>query len=456
MTSKSDVQEQQQTRAFAPEIARAAAPVTREHVSTDNGASDDSKKLKRRHVQKACEACRRSKVKCDDKRPCSFCVRNGDAETCRPSVLDPNAPTDEEPWYLNDQESAFLLSKPKRKQVSRACLPCRRSKVKCDESRPCGRCMRLGKVDSCLQSDGAGEELALSARNSQEEEREVERPIAYKGTLSFAHDNRFLKQECFLVDVMKTHGWAHAVLKRCWEFGTCQKSLLEIFVNLPPELESVIKRGLTALDVLVKERTAAMAKKMGKDILQRSNTSKQRKEGEIIEDLENKIWESSEHAGVMRLKWNPASDKRDDVFVTDTLAKMNYMHKEEMLARLANRETPLHMTQFDWLCYCLDDILRSKQHTCTRYARFRSIGPVPGYSLVRHVTEKQFDWLGRSEAIRHFMMICSPEEFNATQQRDPTSCRPFAHDIGDHRDGHALLQEAPADDMVRRGGGCEG
>eukprot|EP00960_Hanusia_phi_P004301 125531-Hanusia_phi.AAC.2 len=67
-----------------------------------------------------------------------------------------------------------------------------------------------------------------------------------------------------------------------------------------------------------------------------------------------------------------------------------------MLARLANRETPLHMTQFDWLCYCLDDvrvespdffslprhqILRSKQHTCTRYARFRSIGPVPGYSL---------------------------------------------------------------------------
>ena len=71
-----------------------------------------------------------------------------------------------------------------------------------------------------------------------------------------------------------------------------------------------------------------MARKVPKEIIQLSDASKINSDREIVEDLENKIWESSEHAGVLRLKWNPTSDKRDDVFVSNTLAKLNGLHKE--------------------------------------------------------------------------------------------------------------------------------
>ena len=177
--AKSVFEETQQALSSASDQEGARVPVSLDQLSPTDGPGDEQRKHKRRHVQRACEACRKSKVKCDDKRPCSFCVRNGDAVTCRSSSSDPNAPNEDENWYLNDQESAFLLSKPKRKQVSRACLQCRRSKVKCDESRPCGRCKRLGKGGSCLQSeDSKGDELSLAVRNVREEDSgEIERPI---------------------------------------------------------------------------------------------------------------------------------------------------------------------------------------------------------------------------------------------------------------------------------------
>jgi len=40
--------------------------------------------------------------------------------------------------------------KRKRHTISDACAVCRRSKVKCDEEKPCQRCVRHGRADACI------------------------------------------------------------------------------------------------------------------------------------------------------------------------------------------------------------------------------------------------------------------------------------------------------------------
>ena len=41
-----------------------------------------------------------------------------------------------------------------RKRVSSACVQCKKSRMRCDDFRPCKRCQRIGKIDRCIQSDG--------------------------------------------------------------------------------------------------------------------------------------------------------------------------------------------------------------------------------------------------------------------------------------------------------------
>lgn len=42
--------------------------------------------------------------------------------------------------------------RPKRRQVKNACINCQKACKKCDEGRPCGRCIKYGLVDTCQDS----------------------------------------------------------------------------------------------------------------------------------------------------------------------------------------------------------------------------------------------------------------------------------------------------------------
>ncbi|KAI9487299.1 MAG: hypothetical protein EXX96DRAFT_552585 [Benjaminiella poitrasii] len=45
------------------------------------------------------------------------------------------------------------VEKPKRKQVKNACVNCQKACKKCDDGRPCQRCMKLGLTATCRDSD---------------------------------------------------------------------------------------------------------------------------------------------------------------------------------------------------------------------------------------------------------------------------------------------------------------
>ncbi|CAG8477061.1 9027_t:CDS:2 [Ambispora gerdemannii] len=60
------------------------------------------------------------------------------ASSSSPSTLDPNG------------ISAAALKRTNKTHVPSACVNCKRAHLACDVSRPCKRCVALGKVDTCI------------------------------------------------------------------------------------------------------------------------------------------------------------------------------------------------------------------------------------------------------------------------------------------------------------------
>ncbi len=178
-------------------------------------AAPGSRKVRRSKISNACSACRRTKVKCEEEKPCARCISHGWRDSCvswrkvkasrsqgpgadRAGTLlhsgavqslvglphglalggmfaTPKmspAPTsamlstsvvacsgaasrDEWPRTLatnvgaGDDGAEGKVGR-KRSNITDACSACRRSKVKCEEERPCARCISHGWRDSCV------------------------------------------------------------------------------------------------------------------------------------------------------------------------------------------------------------------------------------------------------------------------------------------------------------------
>ncbi|KAI8343281.1 hypothetical protein BC941DRAFT_448100 [Chlamydoabsidia padenii] len=53
---------------------------------------------------------------------------------------------------VNNFPQDYTLGKQKRKQVRNACINCQKACKKCDEQRPCPRCVKYGTTDTCVNS----------------------------------------------------------------------------------------------------------------------------------------------------------------------------------------------------------------------------------------------------------------------------------------------------------------
>jgi hypothetical protein len=69
-----------------------------------------------------------------------------------------------QPKMLPTEDLPSISSKRKRHNISDACAACRRSKVKCDELKPCRRCLRDGRRIACVSwRDGKAPASASSS-----------------------------------------------------------------------------------------------------------------------------------------------------------------------------------------------------------------------------------------------------------------------------------------------------
>mmetsp|Transcript_26300 Transcript_26300/g.86418 ORF Transcript_26300/g.86418 Transcript_26300/m.86418 type:complete len:406 (+) Transcript_26300:95-1312(+) len=137
-------------------------------VEEKAGGPSEVAPAKRHQVSRACEPCRRKKLKCEDTRPCSRCVRKG--TMCSGPMLSADVIEDDNQKVKGGhvKGEAFAIGENKflpfneshlnrrRVQVAQACVPCKRSKVKCDDVRPCSRCVKEGPVMIRACSQGLG------------------------------------------------------------------------------------------------------------------------------------------------------------------------------------------------------------------------------------------------------------------------------------------------------------
>ncbi|KAL1412209.1 hypothetical protein Q8F55_003220 [Vanrija albida] len=97
---------------------------------------------KRRRIPSSCQRCHARKLKCDRARPCGGCTK-ADADC----VYDGGAASGSGSGSEDDAEAA---PKRTRMRAVRVCARCKRLKLRCDQSKPCGSCVRGAVGDACV------------------------------------------------------------------------------------------------------------------------------------------------------------------------------------------------------------------------------------------------------------------------------------------------------------------
>ena len=77
--------------------------------------------------------------------PCSRCIKMNLSAACNGGGLNPK-PRPPVSWPL----APAVPFKARRTIVSRSCAECRQNKSKCDDARPCSRCVKRSIADSCV------------------------------------------------------------------------------------------------------------------------------------------------------------------------------------------------------------------------------------------------------------------------------------------------------------------
>ena len=122
--------------------------------------------VRRRQIStNACAACKRSKTKCTEEKPCPRCIRANAAASCS-SWRNGNA-LPSQPSAEPRPDFSRPPAKKRRTTISESCTRCRQSKLKCSEFKPCTRCVGKGLQDTCTgwreSSKGTESEMAASA-----------------------------------------------------------------------------------------------------------------------------------------------------------------------------------------------------------------------------------------------------------------------------------------------------
>ena len=120
---------------------------TVQHIPSREGeqraAGDESgelKSIKTKRAKRAYKQCSIAKSRCDQGRPCGRCTRLGRADQC----------VDRDESISKKRKPTFLDNRGTSDQTICSCVPCSSMKVKCDNNRPCRRCVRMNRADLCV------------------------------------------------------------------------------------------------------------------------------------------------------------------------------------------------------------------------------------------------------------------------------------------------------------------
>ncbi|EKX45183.1 hypothetical protein GUITHDRAFT_152760, partial [Guillardia theta CCMP2712] len=204
-----------------------------------------------------------------------------------------------------------------------------------------------------------------------------------------------------------------------------QDQILNLAYVLPPSIQNVVSSALSTFKVI---QNHTMQKRFSHDC---NLLMGDQKDTGVFEMMENEIWERSQDTGFMRMKWDMIENMmpvRQELYVSDLISTICGIHKEEFITRLTSKNVPIFMTELDWICYMIEEILNDDQLKVCKFYRCRDSwgSSFFGCGFYCFASEKVFDGNGTLVCSKHYIRPVSKEEFEQVRMTTPESCRPFA------------------------------
>jgi hypothetical protein len=175
-------------------------------------------------------------------------------------------------------------------RASTACRTCTQLKKRCSDERPCSRCIRNGKSESCLQ-----------AMNSN---FIVQRPMAYH--TSFLE----LKNTCTAsINFFLRNDWAYDSVMKICAIGYQAEKIARCFDSIPPQISYVLKRVLKAMEDLASIRSRGASSRINEASSPSNNSPENQSNQELGSQMlvDAARWETQRFYGFFQVPRSPIS-----------------------------------------------------------------------------------------------------------------------------------------------------
>jgi len=304
-----------------------------------------------------------------------------------------------------------------RRKISVACTNCKKDKLKCDDGRPCQRCVKKGL--SCTSEDG-NQNIQIGVI------KDVERPIRARGCLSFNERNNFL------VDARVRKLPSH-VSQMHWMLGHHEDDLLDCYGVLPDVLKEIARLAIAAVSVLMRAAPT-------------QNTAPQQMDRQHAFEKARKSLPAEGGAGVLCLWLDRSCMVREGFAANDALSLITGCHVEECCARAARHDVPLPSNEVEGFCTIMDDLLNGQDPHVTRYIRWRKRfmnvnepADQRNFLFIKQTRLNMEDSSLNLSRMQCTLEVITEEQYEAVRSVDPELCRPFCHLLGDNRPASELM-----------------
>mmetsp|Transcript_25637 Transcript_25637/g.40179 ORF Transcript_25637/g.40179 Transcript_25637/m.40179 type:complete len:598 (-) Transcript_25637:973-2766(-) len=237
----------------------------------------------------------------------------------------------------------------------------------------------------------------------------------------------------------------HKFLDKYWEVGYSAKQLCKMFGTLPDCIAVELEKGLIALQVLQNANQQSLQQKFMAALMKGDESLASASEPQINWDVDlQTVAMTRPGVAYICYEWDPDTGLRQSVQANSELMTLLDMHMEELLARVANQDTPIPHSDVEFLMTIVDDLRPIPSAvTYSRLARW-SGGQLTDALLVRRETRRTCDKLGRLARVEHIVERVSPEEYD---KANPSRRRGDLLSIGDTRSGCEVLSAAFRDHL---------
>ena len=187
----------------------------------------------------------------------------------------------------------------------------------------------------------------------------IERPLA-------TCDNIVLQLDCQFVYENVKREWDYLPMFRLWSIGYCRPLLVDWFASFPPELVHAFRKSLAVVQKNMIDRISYLH---SFESLRTATVVECEAISTEFDCSFDGTLDDITSCAFMSLRFDPKTQIRQRVWANSMQAGISGIHREELLARFANHDLTFGMSDIEFLCLCIDDLLNGMADRAERFYR---------------------------------------------------------------------------------------